>query len=120
MADFGNATALGTQRMNPSSMVPGAMGGNAPQGGFSTQARSNQMAALARQLGQGAPKGQPPAAPRLQMPPAPSGQYLPASPQQAAPSAAPAKVSSGKKSMKPEDFDLLADVFSTISKNMTK
>lgn len=107
MADFTNAQALGTQRMNPSSMVPGATG-NAPQGGFGTQARASQMASLARQL---APAGQQPGAPRLKMPP---------SPQQAAPQTAPASVSKGKRNMKPEDFDLLADVFSTISKSMTK
>lgn len=36
MADFTNKAAMGTQRINPSSMVPGARG-NAPQGGFRTQ-----------------------------------------------------------------------------------
>lgn len=37
MADFTDKLALGTSRMNPSSMVPGAMGGNAPQRGVGTQ-----------------------------------------------------------------------------------
>lgn len=37
MADFTDRLALGTSRMNPSSMVPGAMGGNAPQSGFGSQ-----------------------------------------------------------------------------------
>ena len=37
MADFMNKAAAGTSRMNPSSMVPGSTG-NAPQGGFGTQA----------------------------------------------------------------------------------
>lgn len=36
MADFTNKAAMGTSRINPSSMVPGARG-NAPQGGFRTQ-----------------------------------------------------------------------------------
>lgn len=36
MADFTNKASMGTNRINPSSMVPGARG-NAPQGGFRTQ-----------------------------------------------------------------------------------
>lgn len=36
MADFTDKLAMGTSRMNPSSMVPGSTG-NAPQGGFGTQ-----------------------------------------------------------------------------------
>ena len=44
MADFTNKAALGTRRMNPSSMVPGSSS-NAPQGGFRTQLRSDASAA---------------------------------------------------------------------------
>lgn len=66
MADFTNKAAMGTQRINPSSMVPGARG-NAPQGGFRTQlkrspsggaegsgvAPQSQYNQLAQQLAQG-------------------------------------------------------------------
>ena len=44
MADFTDKAALGTRRMNPSSMVPGSSS-NAPQGGFRTQLRSDASAA---------------------------------------------------------------------------
>ena len=51
MADFTDKAALGTHRINPSSMVPGATG-NAPQNGVSTQtvSRNRQLQALANQL----------------------------------------------------------------------
>lgn len=54
MADFTDKAALGTSRVNPSSMVPGATG-NAPQGGFGTQVKTPtpQMQALAQQLNAG-------------------------------------------------------------------
>ncbi len=54
MADFTDKLAMGTSRMNPSSMVPGSTG-NAPQGGFGTQVKTPtpQMQALAQQLNAG-------------------------------------------------------------------
>lgn len=92
MADFTNKASMGTNRINPSSMVPGARG-NAPQGGFRTQMKrspsggaegsgggqSAQFNQLAQQLAQaqntapqqGVAPSQAPVIPRVTIPTAP-------------------------------------------------
>lgn len=90
MADFTNKAAMGTSRINPSSMVPGARG-NAPQGGFRTQlkrspsggaegsggAPQSQYNQLAQQMAQhtapqqGVTPSQAPVIPRVTIPTAP-------------------------------------------------
>lgn len=120
MADFTDKAALGTSRVNPSSMVPGATG-NAPQGGFATQlrrpasapqsaaAQQSQAALLAKQLG-----AQTAQIPRLAMPQRPTQSDLPAQTQ----SMLPGQSESDQKknrSYKKEDFQLLSDVFKTLS-----
>ncbi len=116
MGDFTDKMAMGTSRMNPSSMVPGAMGGNAPQNGMTSQMKS-----LASQLQNGGGG----VVPRLKMPPNPRAAAP--TPQAAAPT--PQKMSElppemqqmlpnkseKSKTYKKEDFGLLADVFKTLS-----
>lgn len=106
MGDFTDKLALGTSRMNPASMVPGSTG-NAPQAGVGTQLKrpalqpGQQTAALAAQLSQGVKP--------LQMPAQPQSD-LPTSTQQMLPNK-----SEKKTSYKKEDFQLLSDVFKTLS-----
>ena len=121
MADFTDRASLGTNRINPSSMIPGSRG-NAPQIGAASQFKrpaanmadtggSPQIAqrnALAYQL-----SGTPPqAAPRVQIPQQPQRQSdLPTQTQQMLPNGDNKKT----RSFKQDDFKMLSDVFKTLS-----
>lgn len=146
MADFTDKAALGTSRVNPSSMVPGATG-NAPQGGFRTQAGMSAQVTPTKQLQNRnfLPEGRVPepginpiaqvgnqatgrdynvrdaAIARLQAQLAPQGRT-----RQAAQSDLPAQTQSmlpgrsesdqkKNRAYKKEDFQLLSDVFKTLS-----
>ena len=145
MADFTDKLSLGTSRMNPSSMVPGASG-NAPQAGLGTQLKNalssvqpqvanqatgrdlalpssadSQRMALMRQLNQ-----VPSPMKQLSQVPSPMGlsaelSTLPPKVQKMLPSEnvkeKPVQPKAKSKMQRPVDFNMLANVFKALGSN---
>ena len=138
MADFTDRLALGTSRMNPSSMVPGSTG-NAPQGGFGTQlkqdltkspnaqvasqatgrdlpaTREAQKEELMRQLQGGVSAAM--QRTRVQLPGDRAQTFqsdLPTETQKMLPGR-DADAKPKKRNMRPEDFEMLSNVFKTLA-----